>query len=430
VSTIDDDYEIRLFSPTLDGDDPSPETRGWLDAEAQGFHDKRMTSTTLRTATRHQISDARQLTGVYPRARPELALPADVPVATFASLEKTMNLGHERTITAFLIASVTVRPTHRRRGILRRMMEANLRRAHDEGIALAALTASEASIYRRFGFGPSTWTEQVTVATDGRFQLTTSPTGRCELVDPAELVTIAPRVFAAFHAAQAGSVDRQSAYWPRIAGIEGEDGEEDRRIRAAVHYDESGVIDGYVSYKFTGWESRPYTIEIEDLVVTDDNAYLALWQFLASIDLVEAVSNATARVADPLRWALSDPRLVSVTGAEDYVWLRILDPVATLEARRYTSDDSIVVRILDSLRYAEGTFRIEVADGTASVTRDDAASPDLELDVSALGALYLGGADPVVLRGADRVRDLTPRASERLKVLFAPAGPVYGLTHF
>ena len=51
------------------------------------------------------------------------------------------------------ITVVGVTPTHRRRGILRRMMRMHLDLAHERGEPIAALWASEGAIYGRFGFG-------------------------------------------------------------------------------------------------------------------------------------------------------------------------------------------------------------------------------------------------------------------------------------
>ena len=39
-------------------------------------------------------------------------------------------------------------------------------------------------------------------------------------------------------------------------------------------------VDGYVSYKFLGWASKPYTMEVVDLVAANRAAYLEFWQFL------------------------------------------------------------------------------------------------------------------------------------------------------
>src|SRR5581483_10736950 len=51
------------------------------------------------------------------------------------------------------VTLVGVLPTHRRRGILRSMMRAQLDDIHERGEPLAALWASEETIYGRYGYG-------------------------------------------------------------------------------------------------------------------------------------------------------------------------------------------------------------------------------------------------------------------------------------
>src|SRR6478736_8021381 len=51
------------------------------------------------------------------------------------------------------VTVVGVLPSHRRRGLLRRMMELQLRDVYERGEPIAALWASEETIYGRFGYG-------------------------------------------------------------------------------------------------------------------------------------------------------------------------------------------------------------------------------------------------------------------------------------
>ena len=60
------------------------------------------------------------------------------------------------TLPVGCISSVAVMPTHRRRGMLTRMMDYQLKDLHDRGEPLSGLYASEGLIYRRFGFGIAT----------------------------------------------------------------------------------------------------------------------------------------------------------------------------------------------------------------------------------------------------------------------------------
>ncbi len=428
MSTIDDDYEFRRFVPS--GTTIDAQTRGWLQADAQGFHAKRYTEESLARVAAGLVADGQTLTGVYAGTRLDGSLGADYPVATFASFAKSLNIGAGRMLPAHLISSVTVRPTHRRRGLLRRMMTDNLASAAADGFAVALLTASEASIYRRFGFGPAVWHRSMSVSTDAGFRLLTAPGGSCDWAAAADLETIGPRVFSRFHTAQTGSVDRHVGIWNHVTGLVDSDGQEDRSVRAALHYDEDGGVDGYVSYRFAGHESEKRTVTVLDLVAADDNAALGLWQYLASIDLVERVTWRMGRVDEPLTWALEDPRRVAVESVEDWLWLRILDVPAAFEARSYRSDGDLVLGVRDDLGHAAGVWRLTVTDTAARVTREDEAHPDIELDAWVLGSLYLGGADPLTVLAGGQLIEHTAGAVATLRGLLAPDRPVYGITPF
>ena len=51
------------------------------------------------------------------------------------------------------VTIVGVYPTHRRRGVLRSMMRAQIDDVHERGEPIAILWASEGNIYQRFGYG-------------------------------------------------------------------------------------------------------------------------------------------------------------------------------------------------------------------------------------------------------------------------------------
>ena len=55
------------------------------------------------------------------------------------------------------ITGVGVLPTHRRRGILTRLMTLALDQAVERGEPLSSLLASEAAIYGRYGYGVASW---------------------------------------------------------------------------------------------------------------------------------------------------------------------------------------------------------------------------------------------------------------------------------
>ena len=107
-------------------DGSRPEVDGWLDAVVRGFLGGE------RSETHHQtffdLAAYRRKLGVFDPSAPD----AHVPVATFASWGTLLTVpGGD--LPACAISSVTVAPTHRRRGLLRTLMTAELRTAAAEG---------------------------------------------------------------------------------------------------------------------------------------------------------------------------------------------------------------------------------------------------------------------------------------------------------
>jgi len=432
MGDLSGNYEIRRFPAVSEGSDGYAEAEAWARAVAFGFHDSVRTPEHVARSMATYEADGRIFTGAYQtRAIAQHSLPAEVPVATFGTLRKTLNIGFGRMLETQMVTAVTVRTPHRRRGLLRRMMTGDLQAAKEDGIAVAALTASEGSIYGRFGYGVASLERTVKVDTTARFSLRHQPTGTVEVADPRTLLDVAPGVFDRVHRQTPGSLGRQEWYWLLVSGSLGRDGKEDPAIKAAFHYGPDGAIDGYVSYKFLGWETEPATVEVVDLMAATDHAYLELWQYLAAIDLVERVSWNEAPVDDPLAWALADPRCIDASDSRDMLWLRILDVPQALSARHYPADGRLVLEVGDPLGLTAGTFALDVTDGRAAVERVPAGDKaDLVLDVSALSSIYLGGISPVTLKAAGAVCEATPGAAFKAQQMFAVERPTHCLTHF
>jgi predicted acetyltransferase len=429
---VADRYEIRRFRAADKGAPGYAQGTDWIQAVGFGFHDTRRNDEFVDKIMAMYRRDDRELTGVYQtgQAAPH-SLGANVPVATFGTLRKDLNVGYGRQLRTHMVTAVTVRGTHRRQGLLRRMMTEDLTAAKADGLAMAALTASEGSIYGRFGYGVATFERSVKVDTGPRFGLRHVPSGSVEIADRKVLLELAPEVFQRVHRHTPGSIVRQDAYRQSVSGSVGRDGAEDEAIKCALHYDADGAVDGYVSYKFAGWDTKPYTVEIVDLVAGTDAAYLELWQFLGSIDLIQRVSWADAPVDDPLAWALEDPRCIESSDHRDMLWLRILDTAAALGARRYSADGTLVLEVRDALGFAGGTFIVDVSGGEANVAEAQAGSePDLSMDVADLGSIYLGAVCPVTLKAAGRITEHAPGAALKARLMFAVERSPHCLTHF
>jgi predicted acetyltransferase len=196
-----------------------------------------------------------------------------------------------------------------------------------------------------------------------------------------------------------------------------------------VHRASSGQVDGYVTYRVTE-KSGETALEVVDLVTSADEAYLALWELLLSVDLVTSITRAAAPLDDPLVHAVDDARTIRVTEEQDHVWLRLLDLPAAFSARPWAADGIVTVTVTDDLGHAAGSWRLSSEGGAGTAERVADGPADLELDAAALGTLWLGGVDPVTLTAAGLVREHRAGAVQELRVMLRPERPLYGVTSF
>ncbi|CAN5384813.1 GNAT family N-acetyltransferase [soil metagenome] len=424
----DTDVEARhagLTFRTLDAsahDGPDRDlVRGFGEAVVRGFHDGRMTDEHVAVWLEGARGDGQRFTGAWPE-RTAIASP-HVPVATFSSWSGgDLNVGAGHSLPLHMISDVTVSPTHRRRGLMRKLMDDDLHAAAARGHALAGLTATEGSIYGRFGFGPATRLHSVEVDVSERFRLRpSSDDGSLELVDPAD-------AWAAMVAVQRRhqSITRGGLTWPAFyeafatGRFSWDNGGPDRKLQVVLHLDADGEPDGFASWTHKGEQDGVRTVDAGDVVAHTPGGYLALWQFLAGIDLTRRVRWGRAPLVDALPWALVDPRCVTTTNVRDMLWLRVLDVVTALEARPWYADGTVVLGIEDAVGLIDGSWQVTVTDGRAAVTRSDEA-PEVSLTADTLGALYLGGVDVATLHAAGRITG-DPAAVGRWATL-ADGGP-------
>ena len=109
---------------------------------------------------------------------------------------------------------VGVLPSHRRQGILTAMMRYQLDQVRERGEAIAALWASEAIIYQRFGYGMAA--EGVELAIDRtRTALRTAPpfSGRCRYIQRDEALVAWPGIWDTDRVRYPGMHSRSAGWW-------------------------------------------------------------------------------------------------------------------------------------------------------------------------------------------------------------------------
>lgn len=444
-------YQVKTFGAGAGGVEENPEAVEWLRAVNQGFHGPEPSAESLAKDLEWLHGEGVRLRSVYTEDPvPPAALGESRPVATYCSWDSSLTLGADTQLPAWLVSEVTVRPTHARRGILRRMMSADLDEAHAAGFPIAALTASEATIYGRFGFGAGTFNTEVAVAAESGLALKAPSVGRVEMADNEAVAELAPEIFERFHEVTPGSLKRTSKWWNYVSGQwDWHRGKPDPEIRTAVHYDGGDRPDGYVSYKFVRGHGFKGSLEVVDLVSPSAQVRIALWEYLCGLDLVTEVHYPNAQMEDPLMWGMVDMADYEVRKRYERLWLRILDPVAALSARPYRSHRRVTVSLVDSLGFADGLYTIDTTGERPVVQRvgdrprsdDDAAGKsvprvelpdqaDVAMNIDALGSLSLGAvkASTLYYAGLIKVRNLD--ALDDLQSLMSTSEHPYCISPF
>lgn len=329
-------------------------------------------------------------------------------------------------VPAAHVTMVAVAATHRRQGLLTRLMHRQLREVRDNGREpFAALWASEGRIYPRFGYGLASRryslgvdTREVALRRD--WQSSPPTVARARSGTPAKLGDDLRAVYEKLRPDRPGWSTRNPHWWRYLLA-------DHERIRDGCTEREAVVVDGpegpdgYATWRVRGasGEAGPCGEVLVDSVVAETPAtYTALWEFLLAIDLTRTVRYEYAAVDEPLLDLVAEPKRLAARLA-DGLWVRVVDVAAALAARRYAAPVDIVIEVTDPLLPENaGRWRL-VGDSDGATCGPSDASPELACDIRDLSSAYLGGTSLATLARAGRVRELTPGA-------LAPASIAFG----
>jgi predicted acetyltransferase len=316
-----------------------------------------------------------------------------------------------------------VAPTHRRRGLLSRM----IRRQLDEVAAagrepIAVLWASETKIYPRFGYGMAAQRLQADIMTR-EVALTAAPPavadGRLRMVRPADAIADFTKVYEQLRADRTGWSTRDERWWRFVLSDPPSHRGGGTELLGVVHDTPHGPT-GYALWRSEShWtEHGPDgAVRVREVAAVDPEAYAALWRFLLGIDLTRTASARFLAVDEPLQHLVDEPRRLGLR-VQDALWVRIADLPAALTARRYLTDVDVVLDVTDPLLPGNtGRWRLTGGPAGAACERTTAGA-DLACSVLELGAAYLGGTALSALAAAGRVRELTPGALHRASAAF------------
>lgn len=376
------------------------EIPAWIRALNTGF---------LRPPSASEAEVADRSTYIVPE-RTLGAFDAGRCVATFRSFEQQLTAVGGAAVAADAISNVTVTSTHRRRGILTRMMARDLAAAKERGDVVATLIAAEYPIYGRYGFGAATtvaeWTVDVPRAGLDPRWAGPDDGGRIDLVDGDDVRKIGPELHERLRRAQPGVVDRNERWWQVGTGVLVLERAAWTEPFYAVYRTARGEVEGLLAYTVDdhwGDGKQPLdTARVKDMIAVSPAAERALWRYVCSVDWVTRVRTGWRAPDDLLPHLLPDPRAARITTQADWLWVRVLDVVAALEARTYGSSGTLVLEVVDRDGLSGGRYRLDASPEGASCVRtgEDA---ELTLGVGELGVLWLGDESAVRLAALGRV---------------------------
>jgi predicted acetyltransferase len=330
-----------------------------------------------------------------------------------------------RTLPAAGVTWVSVLPSHRRRGVLSSMMRRQLDDIRDRGEPLAVLWASESVIYPRYGYGRSMWHTDFTLHR-GEGALAAAFSGERRMQSGLRLRIIAPeaalpalaKVYDAVLPSRPGFIARNETWWGRAIYDPADSRRDSSPLHCLLAEDESGPR-GYALYSGQSqWDevSLPEgVLRVREMIADGPEAGAALWADLLSRDLTADFHVYKRPVDDPLLFQLADPRRARPL-LKDALWTRITDVPAALAGRGYSAPVDVVIEVRDGLIPANaGRWRLCAAGvaATASCVPTTAAA-DVALDITELGAAYLGGTTLGAMAAAGLVTELRPGAVREL----------------
>lgn len=187
------------------------------------------------------------------------------------------------------VTSVGVAPTHRRRGVMTALTRRQLDDSHERGEPLAALYASEAAIYGRFGYGLASFKTELEIERAyTAFSVPEFEPRTIRAISKEEALSSYPAVFESVRPHRPGFHARNDAWWKYNFQELERDREGFNRYLYTLSEGPEGP-DGYLVYRTKQDWSQGYangTADVIEMVTANTHAYAALWRYCFDLDLM------------------------------------------------------------------------------------------------------------------------------------------------
>lgn len=293
------------------------------------------------------------------------------------------------------VTMVGTLPAYRRRSYLREITSEHFRQLYERGeYAIAALNASQAAIYQRYGYAVVSTRNAYTVE-PRLIKLIDSATVPGEFYEAGDKET--KTILDLYH--RFGKP--RTGYLKRNRAFEVAPGTPMTVVKSfipsnivnKVIYVESGKPAGYVIYT-VGRDTRTVNamgqlVNITDMAWHSASAYRAIWQYFANMDLAKDIVWGRVPPDDPLPHLMLEPRSLNLTSGDGLMG-RIVDVARALPLRPYSDEGRLTFEVLDDFcPWNQGRWEADIAAGRTEVRRTD-KTPQLVMPVSTLTMLLFG----------------------------------------
>ena len=372
------------------------------------------------TYTREEIEQRRPL---HDLSRFRIALDEGSIVAIAGSYALDVTLPGGTTVPMGGVTWVSVAATHRRQGLMRRVVGAVHDDIDERGEPLATLGASEGGIYEHIGYGIVS--QQRSTVIDRRLvqvrpEFAAAPNSVRYLEHEDDIFTTVPELWERFRRCRAGEVSRSTEFHDFDFGIRGTgmDG------MSAGYY--LAHADGFAVYRIKAdWANGmpAHEMHVAEIAAITPEAHAALWTAMLSVDLVGEIHSRAMPTDDPLPYLLTNQRALRTTVVADGIWANVRDVSICFGARTFRSTDRIVVEA-DGKRWA--------IDGgpDGGSCRAVRTRPDLVTSHSGLSSLLYGGVLPSALVAGRRMTARNEAVLARADVFFTTSRAPHCQTHY
>jgi predicted acetyltransferase len=338
-------------------------------------------------------------------------------VGTAVTEDFSLSVPYASAVPCSGVTGVTVQPTHRRRGVMSSLIRHQIDDFHAHGDAWAALYASEAAIYGRFGFGVASRSRAYRIDGPWKRFVEPVPPATIERLDVAQACERIPRIIRAVHEAVPGMLARPDGEWRRRLEWDPESEREGMSARQIVAIGDRA----WASYRTKpAWRGKTpdVSLNVEDCMATDPETHRQMWAYLLGIDLVEHVTAGMVAIDDPLPWWLVERHRLGITEDEPF-YVRLIGVGGALSQRGTNGNGEVVLDVRDALcPWNAQRWRLE-GDGKALCCTATDAAAGVALDVRELASLSLGGTSASELAGAGLIDEHHAGAVRNLDALLA-----------